>query len=55
MAWTTERSGDGKWIILTGSEYWEEVLIQNDDVPEDQMPLAEKIAGLLNGSVGPAI
>lgn len=46
--WTMDPSGDGKWITILGPEYGERIEVHNDDVLEDQTPLAEKIVRLLN-------
>jgi hypothetical protein len=46
-----EVSGDRKWITLIGPDYGQRVEIHNDDVVEDQEPLARRILDFLNRSL----
>ena len=46
-----EKSGDGKWITIVGPGYNQYIEIHNDDVVDDQTPLAEKIIGFLNAEM----
>lgn len=39
----------GKYITIVGPGYGQQIEVYNDDVLEDQLPLAEKIVKLLNG------